>query len=201
MVREDIEVEMMGMTLPAPTPIMFGPAPESDYHPDFGLMVSSGEGPEFYFLDMEGEISRKVLLELTPEAPTDEERGVLLDAVHRKMADTDNQSRNALYQALLTQLENLPEEKASWSDIRMDDSGFVWLQLPDPRELLSEDRSPRFRIVSPEGEYLGMTTAPTGSFWRPSHGHLLVRHTDPETDLRRLRVYAIRPLVEGLIYP
>ncbi len=201
LVRENMEVQMMGVALPVPTPILFGSAPRADYHPDFGLMVSSGEGSEFYYLDIEGEVSRKVVLGLTPEAPTQEEKQTLLDAVQRKMEETDNPSRNALYEALLTRLEDLPEEKAFWKDVYIDDSGFVWLQIPDPMEFLSEDRTPRFRIVSPEGEYLGNTTAPTGSSWSPSHGHLLVQYNDPETDLRRLAVYSIRPMAEGLIYP
>ena len=61
--------------------------------------------------------------------------------------------------------------------------------------------APSFRILSPEGEYLGRTSRPKGSWVKVARGHLMLTTYDAETGAPRLEVYEITPAVSGLKYP
>ena len=57
-----------------------------------------------------------------------------------------------------------------------------------------------FHVIDPEGRYLGSTGLPTG---RPqiAGGRLMCFIEDPETGESTPTVFALRPAVEGFIYP
>jgi hypothetical protein len=55
-------------------------------------------------------------------------------------------------------------------------------------------------VISPEGEYLGITKRPMGRT-EVFGGRLLVNYSDSETGEFTLTVYDIRPIVRGLKYP
>ena len=96
----------------------------------------------------------------------------------------------------------MPQAKAPWTEVEIDDSGFIWLLMPLPSLMAASDDTTRsFRIISPEGEYLGITTRPKGGAQSLAYGKILLQTTDPETSEHLLMVYRIHPAVEGLEYP
>jgi len=56
-------------------------------------------------------------------------------------------------------------------------------------------------VISPDGEYLGITKPPMGRITEIAGGKLLQNNRDPETGEATLLVYDIRPIVRGLDYP
>ena len=81
---------------------------------------------------------------------------------------------------------------------------------PDPWIVFTRDFA--YRIVSPEGEYLGLTRLPaaeniTGNVQPLSlpisvaHGHYMGITWDVETGERHLHVYRLKPAATGFVYP
>jgi hypothetical protein len=195
-----IEINIMGNATPIPTPIPFGPVPDVDFLPDFGIVVSNGLGPDLYYMDEGGAITRRVRLTIPPEPPTEEDMAEAHAGIQREMEAAEDDMMRSLHESRAEQLF-FPEAKAPWAAIHLDDSGFVWLQLPDLRGFTTGDMSDIYRVVSPAGEYLGLTTVPSGTFHRVERGRFLLIRTDPETDAQEILVFAIRPRVAGLQYP
>ncbi len=199
-IMKPIDITIMGNTVPIPTPIPFGPTPDADFLPDFGIAVSSGLEPDFYYLDEGGSITRRVRLAIPPEPPTEEDEALARAGIQRELEEEEDEMMRAIHEARDEQLF-FPEAKAHWTTIHLDDSGFAWLMMPDLGDFTSGDMPVSYRVVSPDGEYLGLTTVPSGNFRRVEQGHLLLIRSDPETEAEELLVFAIRPRVAGLQYP
>jgi hypothetical protein len=195
-----IDINILGSTAPIPTPIPFGPTPDADFRSDYGIVVSSGIEPEFYYLDESGSVTRRVWLAIPPEPPTEQDKEQVRAEILRELEQEDDEMMRAMHEARAEQIF-FPEAKAHWTTVHLDGSGFVWLLMPDLRDFTSGDMSVTYRIVSPDGEYLGLTTVPSGNFRRVERGRLLLIRTDPETDAEELLVFAISPRVAGLQYP
>jgi hypothetical protein len=97
------------------------------------------------------------------------------------------------------------DKKAPWNGLRFDGQGYLYLKLQ-----ISPDGSPAYSdygldlgymVISPNGEYLGITNPPTGRSTIFSNGRLLVNYYDSETGECTLTVYDIRPIARGLEYP
>ena len=199
-VMEQVMVKIMDQELPLPMPIPFGPQPYVDYHPDFGIVVSAGLASELDNLNQNGEIQIRVRANVAPEAPTGQDRQLLIQSLR---VAQDN-APGVMKQAYQSQIEHLhmPQAKAPWTEVEIDDSGFIWLLMPLPSLMAASDDTTRsFRIISPEGEYLGITTRPKGGAQSLAYGKILLQTTDPETSEHLLMVYRIHPAVEGLEYP
>ena len=194
-------MEFEGSRLPVPTAIPWAGLPTADYHPDHGILVSPGTGPHLHLLGEAGDTLLRIRVEISPEAPTEADLEEAESAVRASIREFDEPLFGALHGAHLSALTHPPEFKAPWTEVHLDDAGFVWLRLPDLRDYSSEPAPLRFRVLSPEGEYLGITTTPEASWVRPSRGRLLVESADSLTGVPKLCAYTIRPRVEGLAYP
>ncbi len=188
----------------APIPVVFpwSPAPEADYHPTQGIVVSPGTDSELYILDTSGSLLRRIRIELQAEPPTVSEVEEGLAAVQATIESMDDPMSRAIFSPRLEVFDEPPEAKAHWTTVDVDDDGFIWLRLPDLAIYhRSEQVSISYRIVSPEGEYLGITTIPEASWARPTRGRLLTKQLDPSSGVELLCSYGIRPLVRDLEYP
>lgn len=199
-IMKKIDIDILGNIVPIPTPIPFGPTPDADFLPEYGIVVSSGLEPEFYYLDESGSVVRRVRLAIPPEPPSEEDKVQVRAGIQRDLEQEEDEMMRAMHEARAEQIF-FPEAKAHWTTIHLDDSGFVWLLMPDLMDFTSGDMSVIYRVVSPDGEYLGLTTVPSGNFRRVDQGRLLLIRTDPDTDAEELLVFAIRPRVAGLQYP
>jgi hypothetical protein len=83
-------------------------------------------------------------------------------------------------------------------------NGSVWgrdAELVEEPAIDQPEGTIHYRIVSPEGEFLGVTRLPARSrrgMTRLSKGCLIVVERDPETRERTIAVYRIRPVAPGL---
>jgi hypothetical protein len=95
------------------------------------------------------------------------------------------------------------ESKAFWDMLMVDADGYIWLQIPYADGSL-RPRPPREkqRLLSPLGEYLGITEWPAVDrvTWI-GDGYLLSIVVEEETGLEVPTVFRIKPVIEGLEYP
>ncbi len=96
----------------------------------------------------------------------------------------------------------LNEYRAFWRSVYIDDTGFIWLKVPEHfiEETEAGDR-PRYMVLDPQGEMLGYTRVPNGRPFNINNGHFLSTEWVPEETRNSLRIYRIRSIIEGLQYP
>ncbi len=113
-------------------------------------------------------------------------------------------------------VEELPSP--AWSSVGRDDAGFWWLRIPesssgeiDPAAAAGGPQPGRWRILSPEGEYLGITTTPpldavsdVQAYLLPvsvAAGCLMGVITDPAGGRTELKVWRLVPAAPGFTWP
>ncbi len=200
-VLDRIMVNFGGQEMPMPSFLPFGPMPWVTYHHKHGIVVSPGSGSVLDVYSLEGIHQLHINVELQEEQASDSELENLRQYLRGQMEKDELEFQKPMFEA---QLAHLPHTvvKAPWRDIEIDDAGYFWLKLPST--LLGPspiDSVSTYRILSPRGEYLGLSTQPFGTLPRVSHGRLMVSHLNPETGEQTLMAYAIRPIVRGLNYP
>ena len=83
----------------------------------------------------------------------------------------------------------------------IDDAGYIWLSVSEHQaDYEAAGSRGLYRIISPEGEYLGDTRAPRAS-GQTGHGCRIARETDPDTGEITFVVYRVVSAVEGFTYP
>jgi len=199
--HESVSVE--GEEMELMTSIPFAPYPDAAFSPVHGLVMSSGTGPELECRDpLTGNITRRIRLEFPPEVPTDDERQLIQSALREQIEASDIPLLQGMLEAQRKACDNMPDTKAAWTNIHLDEAGYLWLRLPDFSDFIPGNTAVTYRIVSPEGEYLGRTTVPPSDQFRdPCRGRLLLRRENEETGAIELCVYSIRTQVRELAYP
>jgi len=170
------------------------------YKHGLGILCYDSSRPEMSWYALDGSVSRIMRLDWEPVPVTDEDRAGYRRMYENRRDTSERDDMRDLYDAQLKRLE-FNEYFPLWSGISIDDSGFLWLGRPlryidwEPEQT----RTYSYRILSPDGEYLGDTTRPHAGTL--SRGHLLTRQEDEETGEVTRIVYRIVPIPEDLIYP
>ncbi len=162
------------------TSIMFGPISLLIYNPSNGLLKYRSDVPELHWLTPAGETRRIMKIELPAEEVTQDEMRVVRQQWDKRVEDARGDQFEGYYKQYRRLLE-FANPKAYWSNVLIDDNGFIW--LAHHRDVHSESSGPfslNFRLISPEGEYLGDVTWPTRSS-RISMGHILGISENEET--------------------
>ncbi|MFC1529132.1 6-bladed beta-propeller [Gemmatimonadota bacterium] len=175
--------------------------PKVLYRQDIGIISSTGVEPVLEIFDPDGTRTREIRIDLEYKPLSRQEKR----QVKGFLKEYSERVTWYFKDLFLSELECLewPSHKAFWSDFQVDDDGYFWLCHPTQRmyEINREFSGHRFRILSPEGEYLGDTSWPKGIYGRVSNGHLCMSYHDRDTGEFALTVYKINPIVEGLEYP
>ena len=197
-VGKKIEITMRETVSIAAMPLAYGPLPMALYHPNHGIVLSMSIRPELEIYDLSGHRTRTIRIELDPEPVSeldkDKSRQILL-----QNAAESSEVVKRMVEAQVKQMQ-FAEQKAFWGVANIDDDGYFWLDLSLPPAIMTGDTH-NFRVLSPEGEYLGITSRPYGTGAVVSHGRLLILEEDPESGEVLPTVYRILPAVEGLEYP
>jgi hypothetical protein len=164
---------------------------------DGRFIRSTGETPVIDLFSAGGEQIGRIEVDL-PQEDTRAEEAILREYYTDRIRNAPSEQSRAFSQALLEDLR-VPEFKAYWSGIEVDTYGYFWLTHAESYHGPGADNM-RWRLLSPEGEYLGDTgfQAQEATI---SHGHLLTIQENEETGEKDLIVYEIRPQVRGLRYP
>ena len=190
----------------APVMMQYAGYPTIGFKPELGIYSSSGIDPMLRYYDLSGALSRVVRIDIDPEEITLEERNTYLAALRRELHEARNRPNPSAFN--IARLEGMISDppfqpfKGYWRDVDIDDADWIWLSLVEPpSEVQTEPWAPHYRVLSPEGEYLGDTRWPQledGHVW---NGRLLGIQEDPETGEKIPTIWRLIPVAEGFIYP
>ncbi len=176
----------------------FAAEPHVQYVPEYGVLLATGLEPVLRWHNLDGTLAREIRMDLPPSSVTPEERSAFVADLDRQIEEAEGRRENSL----LSRKNGLvfPEAKALWSSVSVDSYGYIWLRVPESREEREASGGGyEYHVLSPEGEYLGVTRRP--SIGQVVNGHLLWFVTDPDTDEELPTVWRLIPQVEGFRYP
>jgi hypothetical protein len=166
------------------------------YLPAEGILASTtGWTPEIVLRDLNGIPRRIIHISLEAEPITLEMRSrirTIWEEIYASSLDDPS------VRAEMSGMKFL-DRKAFWSGMEIDDYGWYWLRIPELNTRKLGGVS--YRILSPEGEYLGDSRRPFGGSDTLHKGRCLTMCIDPDTGEPQVTVYRIIPAVDGLSYP
>ena len=173
------------------------------YLPDEGILVSTnGWNPEIVHRDLNGNLCRVIRVEMEREPVTPE-----IQARIRRIHEDEYASRAAEEwrsdPATRAEMEaqKFLERKAFWSGMEIDDMGWYWLLIPELGPDIREQGGLAYRVLTPEGEYLGNSRRPYGSSNTIRKGRCLNLSLNEDTGEPQATIYRITSAVEGVVYP
>ncbi len=194
-----------------PTYIPYAPTPMFSYRPDKGVLVNPGMEPELQWYNLQGELIERIRV-LNLDLSTSDDDYERLKTVWKERLESIPEEARADYHRTGDRMAALmPEQKPPWSYVAVDDAGYYWLRVQDPVDFGGEFRF-SFHILSPDGEYLGITKTPPYK-WRTMNIQQLIfpisvsqstfigRTQDEETGEIVFQVYRISSNVRELNYP
>jgi hypothetical protein len=201
-----VTVEIGGQSRPTSMPIVFSGMPQALLLASDEILTSTGEEPILRWYDLAGNLTRQARLDLPPEPVTDEDRALVRAGFERMVAQTRETGNERRIESAQRRLENLEfrEAKTFWGTVVPTDSGHLWLmkhprELPDPTGNMVIE----YRVLDPEGRYLGDTIMPPMALpsVRIVGGNVLAMVVDPDTGEPLPTVFRMRVAVDGLSYP
>ncbi|MFC1545469.1 6-bladed beta-propeller [Gemmatimonadota bacterium] len=176
----------------------YGGMPEIELTTDFQIVSSTGVQPLLHFFNPTGELIRIIQLDIKPETVTPQMQQ-RIESILRSRIDEAGTEINRARAIAQKEALVIPDEKAYWAEIFLDSDNYVWLRHP-VNLLDRENIVERYRVLSPEGEYLGDTTSPA-RYGLVMHGLFLSNVVEDRTGLRSYVVYRIQSAIEGWEYP
>jgi len=161
------------------------------------ILISTGMEPRIALYDLSGEIVRDIRIDLEVQPITDTEKREIQSQM-RQDAEENEDERMREFDRAMAESVKFPDHKAFWARILEDSDGYLWLSRPTNPWDRSEEGF--YRVLSPDGEYLGETVTPS-SFGQFQRGRYLAWSTIEETGQTIPTIYTIRPIVTGLHYP
>ena len=192
------------VTKPAiPFPEPFQGTPNILYQPAFGIYLALGTEGIIEKYGLDGELTYVMRLDIPKEPVTAEERQ---KAIQHEQDMIENTISEEIRRAREERLESItfPHEKDFWFEIAVDEFGYIWASKPPGSyDTPPWDRS--YRVITPEGEYLGDTCPPeqpgiSGNIYF-SQGFLICSYIAQDSGAPVVEIFRILPAVEGLRYP
>lgn len=181
-------------------PIEFGSQPDIVFEQAVGTVISPGDRPVLEVYSHDGERARRIEIVMEPEPVSAKDRQQVLDRHDERIAQADER----MLPFLRAQKEALvfAETMPAWTSVRIDDFGYFWLGYLLPREEGPGAPGMMFRVLDPQGMYLGDTQWPTRyANAQLSRGYLAVIEPDTTTSEPILVLYEIQSAIPGFTYP
>ena len=176
------------------------PYPYACYCRGLGIILGGDWKPELDIYNLDGTMKRRVRIAMPPEPVSDEDRQSVNDYYERTISEADDNMKEMMESQW--KAVRFSEYKAPWSGAEVDDAGYMWLEISDIFDYERRvEEGVRYRLLSPEGEYLGITRRPPGMTTEVRYGTLLANLTDEETGEYKLTAYTMEPAVDGFRYP
>lgn len=179
--------------------IPFAPKPSIAYLKGVALFTTSGESTIVEKYNLEGSLAGRIIIRQELSPVTSDERSEIRARLSRMLENVKSPERYEHYKAVIENYE-IPDFKGFSRNLKIDDSGFIWLEVPEIESDSFRYRGPLYRVLSPEGEYLGYSRWP-GIQGTLKNGRLLAFIRNKETDEMKATVFQIRPAAEELEYP
>ncbi len=169
------------------------------------VYVTTGLDPLIRVYDSYGNLNRIIQLDVPPIRITQSERQ---EARQRLRREAEQQRDPGTRGVMEQQANNLvfPTHKAYWSDMFIDDQGYIWLREPVFQGYAQRVEASKFMVVSPDGEYVGDTVIPPSI--RADNtlriqiidGTLMAITRNTDTEEIAPTVYSIQSQVQGFEY-
>ncbi len=177
--------------------------PMMHYFPGVGLGRSLLEEPVLELFGLDGTLQKKIRIEYQPEPVTQGDREQVRDAMRQYLGSIEDDRQREIYQQRLDDL-SFPSSKSFWFSVVLGTDGFFWASVPGYRMSLTASGT-RHRVLSPEGEYLGVTSFPgvpaSVSRAQLDHGHLIFMYEDEATGAPIITVFRLHSAIRGFTYP
>jgi len=177
------------------TPPHFNGQALINYSTIHGILTTDGNEAVVNWYDFSGELVKVYDLGLKSGPVTEEDRA-LADSYFRNLWLDGGPVGEELYRSWVKE-DKFPQSRAFWNGATIDKFGYLWLDDPSSHFHATERH---YRVVNPDGEYLGDCYLPQGNV-RITRGHYLLINENIRTGERNLIVYRIIPTVNGLEYP
>jgi len=175
---------------------LFNGSPQAVYHPDSGILISSGEEPWMEWHDFSGRLTRRIEIDLPRRPVSPEDRQVLNERLETEIKSAVEDLGRSIAKTMRDALK-FPDDKDHWSTILVDEFGYIWA-MSSPTVFNTLEDSSMYLVLSPEGEYLGDTSWPKEA-WALSRGHILV--IEDYSDQMIPVICRITSRVAGFEYP
>lgn len=176
--------------------------PEVFYVPDLGVVAMAFNAPQLDIFDLNGLLRKRIRIEMGDQTVTEEDRQTVNDICNQIINNPQESPDYRIAMEAYRKGMQFGETKVPWNDLGFTDRNYLFLTCLNihwSSIVVNEEDS--YMVISPDGEYLGITTPPVGSSLDIANGKLLVNHTDWESGEFTLTVYEIRSIVNGLEYP
>jgi len=181
-------------------PVTFSSRARVQYESGWGILCWDSSCPELRWFDTTGSPSRIMRLDWERVPVTDSDRLTTRQRYEYYRDISENEQTRELQETLLKNLE-FADYHPFWASISVDEDGYLWLRKPEVYADWEPEKKyyPVFRVLNPEGEYLGDSTQlHRGTV---SRGKLLTQQSDEETGEVSFIIYEIIPIPEDLVYP
>jgi len=180
--------------------VLFSPQASICYHPGHGLLLSASDDPNLAWHSLDGDVIRVLRLDFRREPVTDTDQANH-HAWWQARIRREEEERVRQFYREYEKHETFPKIKSLWDWITVDDAGFIWMQDHfDYSGSADVPGATTYRVLSPEGEYLGMVEWPTQRGFI-QNGYFLSRIEDAETGKVVFTVYRMVSKKSGFEYP
>ncbi len=178
----------------------YSPSPKVCYSIHHGFVWGTGVTPVLDCLSFDGRRSQ-IRFGEEPVTITAGDRRRTREWYDGRISDLEG-GRRAMLEAEKGALE-WPSHRPLWRRIELDDQGFIWMEVYETiREKEEKAGMSLWRVLSPQGEYLGQVRMPLHSGIRGfSNGYLTIIRADLETGEQIPTVYRIHSTASGFTYP
>ncbi len=184
----------------------FGPQSTCTFNPQVGIVQGTGVDPILYLYGLDSELKKEIRIIQEAEIVNADKRQSVIQAVRDQILSNE-EVIGGFWHEYLDNLQ-FPKSVAFSADVEIENSGYIWVKVPEYPTAVAEYADSTWRLFSPEGEFLGITRRPeddmrnpAGSWRRAFNGRLFILHEDAETGEYLPTVYRIHPAIEGLVYP
>lgn len=165
---------------------------------DCSVLLSDGVRPVLWHHERDGWLRRRIETGVESRRIGEPECQRFYHYLDERIAEADES------EARILRLERaavpFPEYGSLWGRIFTDEYGFIWLEEhQEPYEISDRGGGVSYYLLSPEGEYLGITRAPGSG--RVMRGHLLGEVVDAQNERDEKAAWRLAARPEGFVYP
>lgn len=150
------------------TPLYLAPSPTVRFTKNWHMLISTGRTPMIREYGPNGRLLKEIFLHGI-KAQIEDEEVQRLEEVYRERKSRSQGFMREIWEARIKGLR-FPDKPAVWEDVFVDQWRFIWLR--HPRRITDTTIGQKFFILSPDGEFLGTTTAPVAG-GQPSGGRYI----------------------------
>jgi len=207
----EVSVPYRGQQIVDRVELPFSPVPCALFVPGRGILLSFSNEPVLRWHGLNGGLREKIRIDTLNTEITQADRERFRYHWEQRQQMAGEEDRRMIEEVKSASV--LPDQKPYWTFIWVDDAGYYWLCVPERLIQFEsdEDRSEAWRVLSPEGEYLGITRTPSRQWVNYMHlhlmpisisqGHLMSIATDSTSGEKHLNVYRMVPAAPGFTYP